>query len=57
MTQLLQLNLIDNQVVEVESLVTLSALSDLWLNGNPLSNTAITVHIPQIEANGTFVRR
>ena len=57
LTQLLQLNLIDNQVREVESLVSLSALADLWLNGNPLSNTAITVHIPQIEANGTFVRR
>jgi internalin A len=57
LTQLLQLNLIDNLVVEVQSLVTLSQLTDLWLNGNPLSNTAITVHIPQIEANGTFVRR
>ena len=57
LTQLLQLNLIDNQVREVESLVSLSALADLWLNGNPLSNTAITLHIPQIEANGTFVRR
>lgn len=57
LTQLQQLNLIDNQVREVQSLVALSALADLWLNGNPLSNTAITVHIPQIEANGTFVRR
>ena len=57
LTQLLQLNLIGNQIIEITSLVSLSALTDLWLNGNPLSNTAITENIPQIEANGTFVRR
>ena len=61
LTQLTTLNLKDNWILDVSSLVGLTQLRGsnnqhgLSLQGNPLSDTAVRTHIPQLQAAGVNV--
>ena len=58
LTNLTSLDLEDNQIVDIKPLVDNTGLGSgdtIALNSNPLSNTSITVYIPQLKANGVDV--
>ena len=61
LTQLITLDLRDNWILDVSSLVGLTQLRGsnnqhgLSLQGNPLSDTAVRTHIPQLQAAGVNV--
>jgi hypothetical protein len=51
LTSLQDLNLRDNRIADISPLTTLMSLQSLYLNGNPRSEQACNVYIPQIQAN------
>ena len=54
-----ELELVSNQIVDIKPLVDNTGLDGgeiVYLSSNPLSNTSITVYIPQLKANGVDVR-
>ena len=59
LTNLTELWLGGNQIVDIEPLVDNTGFGEedyVDLNSNPLSDTSITVYIPQLRANGVDVR-
>ncbi|MEA1980694.1 MAG: leucine-rich repeat domain-containing protein [candidate division Zixibacteria bacterium] len=63
-TPLQNLTLLDNiylsrnQIVDIQPLVDNSGINNgdqLWLEGNPLNDSSLTVHIPNLEARGVTV--
>jgi len=55
LTSLTELQIRNNQVRDISPILGNSDLSSLFLNGNPLSNTALTTHIPALKARGINV--
>ena len=61
LTNLVNLDLLylqNNQIVDIVALVNNTGIGDsdeLWLNGNPLSDTSINTYIPQLEARGVTI--
>ncbi|GAI39625.1 unnamed protein product, partial [marine sediment metagenome] len=46
-----------NQISDISPLVSLTNLTKVTLALNPLSSTAVNVHIPQVEQRGVEVLR
>ncbi len=57
LTNLEWLYLDENNISDISALSGLTNLEELDLRGNPLSQNAINVHIPQLEARGVSVIR
>ena len=57
-TNLTWLNLDSNQIIDIKPLVNNPGLSDeddVYLENNPLSETSISIYIPQLESKGVTV--
>ena len=50
-------NLGGNNISDISALSGLTNLEKLYLSDNPLSQNAINIHIPQLEARGVSVTR
>lgn len=60
LVNLIKLNLHDNDIVDIETLVNNSGINsgdEIWLESNPLSDTSINTYIPQLEARGVTVHQ
>ena len=60
LTSLEFLSLEDHNISDISPLVANSGLSagdTVWLQSNPLNNTAVSVHIPQLQERGVYVSR
>ena len=51
-----QLNLRDNNIADLSVLLGMGALTDVWLEGNPLDSNASDTVIPTLIDRGAFVR-
>ncbi len=55
---LTKLNLSDNQITDIITLVNNTGIDsgdEIWLGNNPLSDTSINTHIPQLQARNVTV--
>ena len=55
-TAMQQLNLRDNNIADLSVLLGMGALTDVWLEGNPLDSNASDTVIPTLIDRGAFVR-
>ena len=54
---IISLELDYNNISDISALSGLTNLETLYLGGNPLSQNAINIHIPELEARGVSVTR
>ena len=54
-TNLKELFLDSNEIVDVSPLQTLTKLERLWLSGNPMSQESVEIHIPQLRQMGQML--
>ena len=57
LTNLVELGLQENNIGDISALSGLTNLERLYLYDNPLSQNAINIHIPELEARGVSVTR
>ena len=57
LTNLVELGLQENNIGDISALSGLTNLERLYLYDNPLSQNAINIHIPELEARGVSVNR